>query len=112
MEVVTMNKSQLSDSERFLIGQCQQINFGRLTLRVRNGEPDTSAPWLIRRTVKFAARENGARPERHLADFELRRQQAELLATLRQVPDGTVVTVEVRHGLPLLAEIEQNFQAA
>ncbi len=77
-----------------------------------SAETVAAAPWRVRRTVKFAARESSGRPERHLADFELRRQQAEMLEALGEIPDGTVVTVEVRHGLPLLIEIEQDFQAA
>ena len=104
--------ADLSPAQRRLLRLMQQINFGRLTFPVCNGLPDVAALWRVRRTVKFAAREDGGRPERHLADFELRRQQAEMLEALGEIPDGTVVTVEVRHGLPLLAEIEQDYQAA
>ena len=102
----------LSVAQRRLLRLMQQTNFGRITFPVRAGEPDVAQPWRVRRTVKFAAAGKDARPERHLADFELRRQQAGLLETLREIPDGTVVTVEVRHGLLLLAEIEQDYQAA
>jgi hypothetical protein len=56
--------------------------------------------------------ENGPRSEAGLTDFELCKVQQALLETLGQLEDGTQVTVEVRHGLPFLIEIEQDHRAA
>ena len=107
-----MKKTQLSDAQGWLIEQCQQLNFGRVTFQVRSGEPDLELPWSTRRTVKLASGENGPRQEADLADFELCREQATLLEALSHVRDRARVTVEVRHGLPFLVEIEQDHQAA
>ena len=107
-----MTKKQLSGPKQRIIEQCQQLNFGRITVHVRHGEPVLGRPWHTRRTVKLAGGENGPRPEMDLADFELCQEQTALLDALRPVRDGARVTVEVRHGLPFLVEIEQDHQAA
>jgi hypothetical protein len=107
-----MKKQQLSRSNQHLIEQCQHLNFGRISFSVLRGEPDLSRPWRTRRTVKLASDENGPRPEAKLADFELCQEQTALLDALRHVRDGAHVTVEVRHGVPFLVEIEQDHQAA
>lgn len=107
-----MNKKRLSEPNQWIIGQCQLVNFGRITFHVRSGEPDLTRTWRTRRTVKLAGGENGPRPEAGLADFELCGEQMSLLNALRRVKDGQCVTVEVRHGLPFLVEIEQDHQAA
>lgn len=107
-----MNRKRLSESNQWIIGQCQLVNFGRITFHVLRGEPDLAKPWRTRRTVKLASGENGPRPEAGLADFELCQEQTGLLSTLSRVRDGACVTVEVRHGLPFLVEIEHDHQAA
>lgn len=107
-----MNKQGLSEPNQWLIRQCQQLNFGRVTFHVLRGEADLARPWRTRRTVKLASGENGPRTETELADFELCHEQAALLDALRYIRDGACVTVEVRHGLPFLVEIEQDHQAA
>ena len=107
-----VNKKQLSGPNRWLIGQCQQLNFGRITFHVRRGEPDRDRPWRTRRTVKLTGGENGPRPEAELSDFELCQEQTALLDALSHIKDGACVTVEVRHGLPFIIEIEQDHRAA
>ncbi len=107
-----MKKQELSKLNQYLIDQCQRVNFGRIMFFVRNGEPDLGRPWHTRRTVKLAGADNGPRPEANLADFELRQEQAALFDTLNQIKDEERVTVEVRHGLPFVVEIEQDYQAA
>lgn len=107
-----MKKGQLSPPLQRLVEQCQRVNFGRVTFHVHRGEPDLSRPWRTRRTLKLAGGDNGPRPEADLADFELRLEQKALIEALRQVRDGECVALEVRHGLPFIAEIEQEHQAA
>jgi len=107
-----MKKKRLSDANQWIIQQCQQLNFGRITFLVSRGEPDVTQPWHTRRTVKLAGVENGPRPEADLSDFELCQEQLALISTLSRTPDATQITVEVRHGLPFIAEIEQDHLAA
>lgn len=95
-----------------LLRLMQDTNFGRITFHVRGGEPDLGRPWRTRRTVKLPGGENGPRLETDLTDFELCQEQTALLNTLSHIRDGACVTVEVRHGLPFLVEIEQDYQAA
>lgn len=102
-----MNKAGLSRQGRWLVEQCQLINFGLVTFHVRDGEADVTRSWHTKRTVKLACGENGPRPEASLADFELSLEQSALLRSLHGIRDGARVTVEVRHGLPFLLEIEQ-----
>jgi len=107
-----MNKQELSGPNQWLIEQCQQINFGRITFHVRGGEPDVGRPYLTVQTVKLTGGDNRPRPETGSADFELRREHASALSTLARVNDGARVTIEVKHGLPFLIQIEQDHQAA
>lgn len=107
-----MDKKRLPEPQRRIIEQCQAINFGWITFRVKDGQPDLDHPWPTRQTVKLAGGQNGPRPESGSADFELRKEQVALLTHLSQLSDGARVTVEVKHGLPFLIEIEQDSQAA
>lgn len=107
-----MNSRQLSEARQWIVERCQRINFGRITFQVRAGQPDLDEPCRIRRTVKLAGGDNGPRPESGLTDFELRREHIALLTTLRHTRDGAYVTVDVRHGLPFIVEIEQDHEAA
>ena len=107
-----MNKKQLSRRKQWIIEQCQDINFGRITVRIRDGEPDLDRPWRTLRTVKLAGSENGPRPEMARDDVALCQEQTALLTTLERLPNETCVTIEIRHGLPFLVEIERDYQAA
>jgi len=64
-------------------------------------------PWRTRRTVKLLGSENGARPEAKLDDFALRKEHTALLTALNCASDGAFITIEVKHGLPFLVEIEK-----
>ena len=104
------SKSQFSDLSTHgqrLIRLMQFTNFGRLVFLVRGGEPDADQPWRTLRTVKLVDGKNGPRPESGSADFELRKEQVTLLDQLSRLADGTCVTIEVKHGLPFLIEIEE-----
>ncbi len=103
---------ELAEPRQRLLRLMQEINFGRITFPVRAGEPDLDRPWRSRRTVKLSGGANGPRSETTLADFELCQAQTTLLDALSRVGDGDYVTVEVRHGLPLLVEIEKDHVAA
>lgn len=102
-----MNKTQIPNRQQQIFELCQTINFGRVTFAVRDGGLDPSRPWRTVQTVKLAGGENGARPEAGIADFALRVEHTALLTQLAMVPNGTRVTVEVKHGVPFLLEIDQ-----
>jgi len=102
-----MEKCELSEAMQWLIERCQEINFGRITVVVCDGEPDRTQPPRIVRTVKVAGQENGPRAEVTKANFKLRSEQMELVKQLAGADDGDSVAIEVKHGLPFLIEIEQ-----
>lgn len=107
-----MQRSHLSEPQQRLIERCQSVNFGRIMFRIRGGEPDPGEPWRTRRTVKITGGDNGPRPEATSPDFELRKEHVTLLSELAHLGDGAHVTIEVKHGLPFVIEIEQDHQAA
>jgi hypothetical protein len=84
----------------------QRLNFGRIqNLVVRDGEPVFDpAPKVIQK-VKIGG-ENGPRPELSCEDFLLKKQTVELLEAIADLGDGTVLIIDVKHGLPFAVEIE------
>jgi hypothetical protein len=104
---VAKTKSDLSAGRRHLIELFQELNFGRVEgLRVRGGEPVFDPPPRLVREVKFAA-DNDPRPERAARDFQLKAQQVELVRLLDQLRDGTIETIDCRHGLPFRAIVAE-----
>ena len=99
-------KSSLSDSHRHLVELMQRLNFGRIqNLAVRDGAPVFDpAPKVIQK-VKIGG-DNGPRPELSCEDFLLKRQTVELLEAISDLGDGTVLIIDVKHGLPFAVEIE------
>ena len=51
------------------------------------------------RDVKFGG-ENGPHPKALQEDFTLKAEVRDLLARLQEMGDGTVLSLEVKHGLP------------
>jgi len=101
----------LPEGDRRLTRLMQQVTFGRITFSVRSGQPDFTRPFRTVRTVKPAGGENGPRPEAHSADFEVRKEVTSLIEQVARAADGAQVTVEVKHGLPFLIEIEEEHKA-
>ncbi len=97
---------------RRLLRLMQDMNFGQITFRIRQGAPDAGQPWRTRRTVKLTGGHNGPRPEADSVDFELRTEHVALFDQLAQLRDGACVTIEIKYGLPFIIEIEQEQQAA
>jgi len=99
--------SQLSAPERTLVRILQSINFGSIEmLVVRGGEPVFSPEPTVLVEVKLDA-ERAPRPERDIADFELRTEIIRLLAQIELLGDGSVERIEVRHGIPWRMVIER-----
>ncbi len=92
--------SSLSPERQRLIRDMQRINFGRLDgLVIRNREPVIDPMPRRQVEIKFGA-ENGPRPEVRASDFALKQQVIELFAFFDAIGDGTIGTLEIKHGLP------------
>lgn len=107
-----MQRNDLSGPLQRIIERCQAVNFGTIIFGVRGGEPDLGQPWRTRRTIKIAGGENGPRAEADRANFQLRKEHMALVSELAGLRDGVQVTLEVKHGLPFVIEIEQDHEAA
>ena len=101
------SKSSLSPGRQLLVSRMQHLNFGRMEeLLVKNGEPVFDPPPLVVREVKFCA-ENGVRPESTRQDFSLKMQVLELFAQMEAMGDGTISSLEVKHGLPFKMAVQE-----
>ena len=100
-------KSTLSAPRATLIEWMQRLDFGTIErLTIRNGEPILDPPPRVIRDVKFCG-ENGPRPESDLDDFVLKAQVRDLLAHFDSVGNGTICSLEVKHGLPFRMQVEE-----
>ena len=106
-----MTKQMLSEPRKRLIGMMQAINFGRVRFTVWDGAPDFDHAVRVTRTVKLAGGDNGFRAELGSVDFELRKEVIELLGQVANAANGAVATIEVKHGLPFVIEIEEELRA-
>lgn len=94
------SKSSLSPARRRLLELMQSINFGRIEfMDVRDGEPVLDPLPHVVREIKLGG-DNGPRPEVAIADFCLKAQVVDLWEKLDELGTGTVVSLEVKHGLP------------
>ena len=85
----------------------QEMYFGRIEgLAVVNGQPVFDPPPRIVRQVKFCS-ENGPRREKTPNDFNLKEQVVELFDAIARMGTGTVESIEVKHGLPFLMNLEE-----
>jgi hypothetical protein len=94
-------KRTLSPSRRQLLELMQRLNFGKIeNLQVRDREPVLEPLPRITQEIKFAAAENGPRPELASGNFLLKAQVVELFEQLDRLGTGTIEMIEVKHGLP------------
>jgi hypothetical protein len=101
-----IKKSDLSELERQLVELLQDLDFGRIEeLRVRDGKPVLNPAPRVVATLKMKA-ETLARDDVHLRDFSLKQSVVLLLLLIRQIGDGKILVIEVRHGLPVTVEVE------
>jgi hypothetical protein len=100
------HSQDLLASERTLLDAIRAIEFGQIEyLRIRAGEPVLD-PWpTVVRNVKFGVDSHELRLARG-GDFELKREAADLFEYLRDVEDGEIRALVVRHGLPFSMEVE------
>jgi hypothetical protein len=93
-------KSRLSAPRQKLLRTMQQLHFGKIEdLVVLSGEPSSTPPPKITKEIKLGidAIDRSAAEQN---DFALKRQVTDLFAQFDQLSDGSVVTIEIRHGLP------------
>jgi hypothetical protein len=103
-----MTKTGLSGPRLKLVELMQRLNFGRIEgLMVRNSEPTLDQAPRIVRDIKIGS-ENGPRPELARDDFALKSQVEELFDHLSELGDGSVLMIEVKHGLPFRLVIEHS----
>lgn len=102
----------LLPSERSLLDAMGVIEFGQIEfLRLRAGEPVLD-PWpAVVRHLKFGVEGRDPRST-STRDFDLKREVADLFEYTRNVEDGEVRALVVRHGLPFSMEVELSGRAA
>lgn len=93
-------------SEHALLDAIRHIGFGQIEfLRIRGGQPVLD-PWpVVVRDLKFGVDRQEPTTTRS-NNFELKREAAELFEYTREVEDGEIRVLVVRHGLPFTMEIE------
>jgi hypothetical protein len=101
-------KSAVSLPRARLIERMQRLGFGTIEgLVIRDGDPVLTPPPHVVRDVKFCA-ENGPRRETGLSDFTLKAPVEDFLANLDAIGNGTIRSLEVRHGLPFRMQVEED----
>jgi len=102
-----LKKSDLSREGQTLVEQMQRINFGRIEhLPVRGGQPVWADQSRVIRKVKLGG-ENTPRTESGYGDFELKRQVVDLFDQLERIGDGLIRSLEIKHGLPFVMDVEE-----
>jgi hypothetical protein len=95
----------LLPTERSLLGIIRALRFGQIEfLRITAGEPVLDPKPTVVNALKFGVpRESTAPPG---TDFDLKREVADLFEYTRDVDEGEIRSLVVRHGLPFSMEIE------
>ena len=100
-------KSSLTPARRRLVERLQQLNFGRVEgLLVRGGEPVFGPATRVVREIKFGG-DNGPHAMTPAEDFVLKQQVRDFFAQLDAIGNGTILSLEVKHGLPFRMTIEE-----
>lgn len=101
----TRFKSAQSEPRRQLIEAMQRINFGRIEqLSIHDSEPILRSPAKEVITFKLKS-ELDARSELLAADFSLKQEVIALFDIFDSVRSGVIERIDIKHGLPFLAEI-------
>jgi hypothetical protein len=95
----------LLPSERSLLDLIRTLEFGQIEfLRIKGGEPVFDPKPSVVHALKFGAKR--APKVSAAPDFDLMREAAELIEYTRDVDEGEIRTLVVRHGLPFSMEID------
>jgi hypothetical protein len=97
----------LSPARQRLVTLAQHQLFGTIReLEFRNGDPIFDPMPRVVRRIKLGGH-NTARPQAGKPDSVLKREWVEFFNHLDSYDHGTVLLIEVAHGLPLFFEISQ-----
>ena len=98
--VCTAALASLSPAGRGLVKLMQGMEFGRIEgLVIQDGQPVLHPMPRIIREIKFGG-ENGAHSKAGTEDFALKSQVCELFDQISKLGNGTILSLEVKHGLP------------
>lgn len=104
-------KAGLSEPRRKLVETMQQMDFGHIDgLVILDGDPVFDPMPRIVRDIKLGG-EDGPRPKSNHADFLLKSQVIELFDHLTEIRNGSIESIEVKHGLPFRLVVEQSAQS-
>lgn len=99
-------KSVLSESEQQFVELLQDLDFGRVEeLFIRDGKPVLQPPPRAVATLKMQP-DRRSRDEARPRDFSLKQSVVLLLLLIRQIGDGKILRIEVRHGLPVTVDVD------
>jgi len=98
--------SSLPAPRQRLIRLTRKLGFGRIEcLQIKGGQPDFDvAPRVIRRRKNCGAIE--VHPPIGASDFAIKREWLELFHDFDAIGAGTILSIEVAHGLPIIHEFE------
>ena len=83
-----------------------------ISVELRTYTSEVASPCSSHRPARHRHAENAGwslaiREEAHLHDFSLKQSLVLLFLLMRQTGDGKILTIQVRHGLPVTVEIER-----
>ena len=99
-------KASLSAPRRRIVELMQEIVFGWMEVRKRQGEPVLDPPPRVVKKIKLGVAV-GQRPERNRRDFLLKDRVVSLFAEFDRLGEGATMTILVQHGLPFMVETEE-----
>ncbi len=106
--VCSATLASLSPARQQLVRLMQEIGFGFVErLAILKGEPVMEPKPRVVLQTKFGSGYGSFRPEAGISDFALKAEVRQLLARIEEMGDGTVLSLEVRHGLPFVMTFEE-----
>ena len=96
--------TDLTPAERQLLRTAQQIWFGRIEqITLQDGQP---VRLELARTIHSVKLDTSTTIPEISEEFSLRNEARRLIATVRATRSGHITRLEIRHGIPILVEIE------
>jgi len=100
-----MRKDMLTSNESRLIDLANDIGFGSIQIRVRNGKLLFAEKLKVSRTYRLD-KDDEKNPKGQSANFILKRQQQKLIERIRRIEAG-VVTIHIGDGLPATVRVDE-----
>jgi hypothetical protein len=100
--------SSLSPERQKLVDVIRRLYFGKIeNLIMRNGDPEFSSLTKITQEIKLGP-EQASSTGSTKSDFTLKSHVTDLLSQFDALEDGSIVTIECRHGLPSRLIVERS----